>query len=264
MHGFYINVLEMFKQMEEESIQPDELTFSTVLTACNHAGLVKDCWRMFNSMTSVYSVLPQEEYYGCMVDLLGRAGHLEDGYKFIKLSTLKDKSTIFCALLSACKTHRNTQLALAISKELLEHGPQKLGIYALISEVYAQEGQWNEFTNTRARANLSGLKKHPGSSFIESMEQGMNGLLPLHEEQKRTTAHLTSLSSQIGPKSKAITLLSGYLAESNWAVIIQEMGENTPQWFLRYEKNMFDTEELDGSDVVSNLECHPVCSHCPT
>lgn len=173
MHGFYINMLEMFKQMEEENIQPDELTFSTVLTACSHAGLVKDGWRMFNSMTSVYSVLPQEEHYGCMVDLLGRAGHLEDGYKFIKLSTLKDKSTIFCVLISACRTHRNTQLALAISKELLEHGPQKPGIYALISEVYAQEGQWNEFTNTRARANLSGLKKHPGSSFIELMEQGM-------------------------------------------------------------------------------------------
>ncbi|EAY73992.1 hypothetical protein OsI_01877 [Oryza sativa Indica Group] len=124
MHGFHINVLEMFKQMEEENIQPDELTFSTVLTACSHAGLVKDGWRIFNSMTSVYSVLPQEEHYGCMVDLLGRAGHLEDGYKFIKLSTLKDKSTIFCALLSACRTHGNTRLAHAISKELLEHGPQ--------------------------------------------------------------------------------------------------------------------------------------------
>ncbi|MCL0167737.1 hypothetical protein M2T55_36210, partial [Klebsiella pneumoniae] len=79
-----------------------------------------------------------------MVDLLGRAGHLEDGYKFIKLSTLKDKSTIFCALLSACRTHGNTRLSHAISKELLEHGPQNPGIYALISEVYAQEGQWNE------------------------------------------------------------------------------------------------------------------------
>uniref|UniRef100_A0A0D3ENP4 Pentacotripeptide-repeat region of PRORP domain-containing protein n=1 Tax=Oryza barthii TaxID=65489 RepID=A0A0D3ENP4_9ORYZ len=174
MHGFHINVLEMFKQMEEENIQPDELTFSTVLTACSHAGLVKDGWRIFNSMTSVYSVLPQEEHYGCMVDLLGRAGHLEDGYKFIKLSTLEDKSTIFCALLSACRTHGNTRLAHAISKELLEHGPQNPGIYALISEVYAQEGQWNEVANTKARADLSGLKKHPGSSLIESMEQGMS------------------------------------------------------------------------------------------
>uniref|UniRef100_A0A0D9V0T1 Pentacotripeptide-repeat region of PRORP domain-containing protein n=1 Tax=Leersia perrieri TaxID=77586 RepID=A0A0D9V0T1_9ORYZ len=174
MHGFYINVLEMFKQMEEENIQPDELTFSNVLTACSHAGLVMDGWRIFNSMTSVYSVVPQEEHYGCMVDLLGRAGHLEDGYRFIKLSTLKDKSSIFCALLSACRTHGNTRLAHAISKELLEHGPQNPGIYALISEVYAQEGKWSEFANTRARVNLSGLRKHPGSSLIESMEQGMS------------------------------------------------------------------------------------------
>ncbi|XP_006644161.1 pentatricopeptide repeat-containing protein At1g06140, mitochondrial-like [Oryza brachyantha] len=173
MHGFYINVLNMFKQMEEENIHPDELTFSTVLTVCSHAGLVEDAWRIFNSMTSVYSVLPQEEHYGCMVDLLGRAGQLEDGYKILKISNLKDKSSILCALLSACRTHGNTELAHAIIKELLEHGPQNPGIYALISEVYAQEGQWNAFANTRARANLSGLKKHPGSSLIESMEQGM-------------------------------------------------------------------------------------------
>uniref|UniRef100_A0A0E0JIB4 Pentacotripeptide-repeat region of PRORP domain-containing protein n=1 Tax=Oryza punctata TaxID=4537 RepID=A0A0E0JIB4_ORYPU len=107
MHGFHINVLEMFKQMEEENIQPDKLTFSTVLTACSHAGLVKNSWK----------------YTTCTYYL---------------------------------------------------HGPQNPGIYALISEVYAQEGQWNEFANTKASANLSGLKKHPGSSLIESMEQGMS------------------------------------------------------------------------------------------
>ncbi|KAL5220761.1 hypothetical protein ABZP36_025474 [Zizania latifolia] len=173
MHGYYINVLEMFKQMGEKNIQPDESTFSSVLTACSHAGLIKEGWCIFSSMTSVYSVPPQEEHYGCMVDLLGRAGHLEDGYKLVKLSTLKDKCNIFCALLSACRTHGNTQLAHAISKELLEHGPQNLGVYALISEVYAREGQWNEFGNMKARANLIGLKKHPGSSLIESTEQGM-------------------------------------------------------------------------------------------
>ncbi|KAL5226450.1 hypothetical protein ABZP36_014715 [Zizania latifolia] len=171
MHGYYIDVLEMFKQMGEKNIQPDESTFSSVLTACSHAGLIKEGWLIFSSMTSVYSVPPQEEHYGCMADLLGRAGQLEDGYKLIKLSTLKDKSNIFCSLLSACRIHGNTQLAHAISKELLEHGPQNPGIYALISEIYAQEGQWNEFANMKARANLIGLKKLPGSSLIESTEQ---------------------------------------------------------------------------------------------
>jgi pentatricopeptide repeat protein len=169
MHGYYIKVLEMFKQMEEGKIKPDELTFSSVLSACSHAGLVQEGWRIFQSMISVYSVHPQEEHYGCIVDLLGRAGHLEEGYRFLKLSLLTDKSSIYLALLSACRTYGNTLLGHIISKEILEHGPQNPGTYALISDVYAQEGLWNEYANLRDSTNGSGLKKLPGSSLMESM-----------------------------------------------------------------------------------------------
>ncbi|KAL6647961.1 hypothetical protein ACP70R_012185 [Stipagrostis hirtigluma subsp. patula] len=171
MHGFHIKVLEMFKQMEEENIKPDGLTFSSVLSACSHAGLVKEGWCIFQSMTSVHSVPPQEEHYGCIVDLLGRAGHLQEGYDFIKSSGLMDKSSVLCSLLSACRTHGNTMLGGIISKELLELEQQNPGTYALISEVFAQKGQWSESANLRNRAKESGLRKLPGSSLIESVEQ---------------------------------------------------------------------------------------------
>ncbi|XP_044960662.1 pentatricopeptide repeat-containing protein At4g21300-like [Hordeum vulgare subsp. vulgare] len=169
IHGFYIKVLEMFQQMEEEKIKPDELTFTSVLSACSHAGLVKEGWCIFQSMISLYSVHPQDEHYGCIVDLLGRAGHLEEGYEFIKLLSMTDKSSMYCALLSACRTYGNILLGHIISKELLEHGPQDPGTYALISEVYAQEGQWNESANLRASTNGSDSKKLPGSSLMESV-----------------------------------------------------------------------------------------------
>ncbi|XP_062215295.1 pentatricopeptide repeat-containing protein At4g21300-like [Phragmites australis] len=173
MHGLYIKVLEMYKKMEEENIKPDELTFSSVLSACSHAGLVKEGWCIFQSMSLVYSVPPQEEHYGCIVDLLGRAGQLEEGYRFIKLSILKDKSSAFCALLSACRTHGNTILGQIIGKELLELEQQNPGTYALISEMYAQKGQWSESANLRTRAKESGLRKLPGSSLIETVEQAI-------------------------------------------------------------------------------------------
>ncbi|RLN39466.1 pentatricopeptide repeat-containing protein [Panicum miliaceum] len=173
MHGFYIKVLEMFKLMEEGNINPDGLTFSSVLSACSHAGLVKEGLRIFQVMTSMYSVLPQEEHYGCIVDLLSRAGHLEEGYKLIKLSTLNDRSSVLCALLSACRTHGNTILGQIISDELLEL-EQNPGTYALISEVFAQKGQWNKSASIRNIAKESGLRKLPGSSFIESVEKANN------------------------------------------------------------------------------------------
>jgi len=171
MHGFYTKVLEMFKLMEEGNINPDGLTFSSVLSACSHAGLIKEGLHIFQSMTSIYSVLPQEEHYGCIVDLLSRAGHLEEGYKLIKLSTLNDKSSVLCALLSACRTYGNAMLGQVISNELLELGQQNPGTYALISEVFAQKGQWNKSANIRNRAKENGSRKLPGSSLIESVEQ---------------------------------------------------------------------------------------------
>ncbi|CAD6204098.1 unnamed protein product [Miscanthus lutarioriparius] len=171
MHGFYTKVLEMFKLMEEGNINPDGLTFSSVLSACSHAGLIKEGLHIFQSMTSIYSVLPQEEHYGCIVDLLSRAGHLEEGYKLIKLSTLNDKSSVLCALLSACRIYGNTMLGQVISNELLELGQQNPGTYALISEVFAQKGQWNKSANIRNRAKENGSRKLPGSSLIESVEQ---------------------------------------------------------------------------------------------
>ncbi|KAG2551152.1 hypothetical protein PVAP13_9KG379204 [Panicum virgatum] len=173
MHGFYIKVLEMFKLMEEGNINPDGLTFSSVHSACSHVGLVKEGLRIFQSMTSMYSVLPQEEHYGCIVDLLSRAGHLEEGYKLIKLSTLNDRSSVLCALLSGCRTHGNTILGQIISDEFLEL-EQNPGTYALISEVFAQKGQWNKSANIRNIAKESGLRKLPGSSFIESVEKANN------------------------------------------------------------------------------------------
>ncbi|KAF8729038.1 hypothetical protein HU200_018349 [Digitaria exilis] len=168
-HGFYTKVLEMFKLMEEGNINPDGLTFSSVLSACSHAGLVQDGLRIFQSMTSVYSIIPQQEHYGCIVDLLSRAGHLEEGYKLIKLSTVKDKSSILCALLSACRTHGNTMLGQIIGDELLEFEQQNPGTYALVSDVFAQKGQWNKSANIRNRAKESGLRKPPGYSLIESV-----------------------------------------------------------------------------------------------
>ncbi|KAL6878515.1 hypothetical protein ACP4OV_012685 [Aristida adscensionis] len=169
MHGFYIKVLETFKQMEEENIKPDGLTFTSVLSACSHAGLVKEGWCIFQSMSSVHSIPPQEEHYSCIVDLLGRAGHLQEGYSFIKSSALNDKSEVLCALLSACRTHGNIMLGEIIGKELLELEQQNPGTYALVSEVLAQKGQWSESANLRNRAKESGLRKLPGSSLIESV-----------------------------------------------------------------------------------------------
>ena len=65
-------------------MNPSHITFVCVLSACSHAGLVDEGWQCFNSMTQKYCITPNVEHYACMVDLLGRARHLEDAEAFIK------------------------------------------------------------------------------------------------------------------------------------------------------------------------------------
>ncbi|KAF8760487.1 hypothetical protein HU200_010109 [Digitaria exilis] len=151
-------------------LEKDTKTTNSLITA------YAKCGRLDLSVVddSVYSVIPQQEHYGCIVDLLSRAGHLEEGYKLIKLSTLKDKSSVLCALLSACTTHGNTMLGQIIGDELLEFEQQNPGTYALVSDVFAQKGQWTKSANIRNRAKESGLRKLPGSSLIESVEEANN------------------------------------------------------------------------------------------
>ncbi|CAL9129617.1 unnamed protein product [Musa acuminata var. zebrina] len=170
IHGYCTQVLEMFSQMQRENLKPDELTFSSVLSACSHAGLVEEGWRIFSSMNSDYLVTPQEEHYNCMVDLLGRAGQLEEAYNLVKCSPLRDRASAMCTLLAACKVHKNTKLGELIGQELLDLEPQVSGTYALMSNVYAQSGNWNEAAKVWTTARQRGLAKIPGYSLVELNE----------------------------------------------------------------------------------------------
>ncbi|XP_072955912.1 pentatricopeptide repeat-containing protein At4g21300-like, partial [Typha angustifolia] len=166
VHGCSNKVLELFKQLQKENLKPDELTFSSVLSACSHAGLVEDGLQIFHSMSSEYSIAPREEHYGCIVDLLGRAGRLEEAYNFVKCSPLNNKASALCALLAACGTHRNAELGEVVGRQLQELEPQNSGTYALASNVYAQGGKWSEAADLRIVAKQRGLRKLPGYSLV--------------------------------------------------------------------------------------------------
>ncbi|WOK92316.1 hypothetical protein Cni_G01007 [Canna indica] len=166
IHGYCRDALEMFNQMQRENVKPDELTFSSVLSACSHSGLVEEAWCIFNSMKSDYLVSPQEEHYSCMVDLLGRAGQLEEAYNLLKFSPLRHRADALSALLAACKLHKNSKLGEIIGQELLHLDPHSSSTYALMSNVYALAGKWSEAANVWNMARERGLTRTPGySSF---------------------------------------------------------------------------------------------------
>ncbi|KAK9137923.1 hypothetical protein Sjap_008517 [Stephania japonica] len=184
MHGYGERALEMFKMMEVERVEPNGVTFVGVLSACTHAGLVEEGRRCFKSMIHDYAIAPGVEHYGCMVDLLGRAGMLEEALELIEsMEVVEPNAIIWGALLSGCKIHRNLEIAELALKKLMNSEPGSSGYYALLINAYAEANQWGEVARLRAIMKEQRVeKKCPGYSVVE-----INGMV--HEFAASDNCH---------------------------------------------------------------------------
>ncbi|KAG9443715.1 hypothetical protein H6P81_015055 [Aristolochia fimbriata] len=95
MHGDCVRALQHFNEMKVHNIKPNELTFSSVLSVCSHTGLVELGLRIFHSMEAEHQISPSEEHYSCIIDLLGRAGRLEEAHDLVKCSPFRQSSSSF-------------------------------------------------------------------------------------------------------------------------------------------------------------------------
>ncbi|PSR86113.1 Pentatricopeptide repeat-containing protein [Actinidia chinensis var. chinensis] len=168
VHGFAQAAFAMFSRMEREKIKPNGVTFISVLNACTHAGLVEEGRRRFLSMSSDYSIPPEIQHYGCMVDLFCKAGLLEDALGLIQSMQIEPNSIVWGALLGGCKLHRNLSVAQIAVDKLMVLEPNNSGHYTLLVNMYAEENQWSEVSKIRSTMKLLGVEKTcPGSSWIE-------------------------------------------------------------------------------------------------
>ncbi|KAK9124658.1 hypothetical protein Sjap_014260 [Stephania japonica] len=167
MNGYVQDALGLFGQMEKLGTPPDGNTFIGLLCACTHAGLVTDGQRYFNGMSHTYSMKPRIEHYGCMVDLLGRAGLLDEAHQLIKDMPFEANAIVWGALLGGCRIHKNTQLAEYVLKRLIELEPWNSGNYVLLSNILSASGRWDDAANLRLVMNEQGLQKIPAFSWIE-------------------------------------------------------------------------------------------------
>jgi hypothetical protein len=115
-------------------------------------------------MTVKFKLSPKLEHYGCVVDLLGRCGHVKEAYDLIRNMPLMPNAALWGALLSACRTHGDREVAEIAAKELVRLEPGNSGNYVLLSNVYAEEGKWNEVEKVRVLMQGVGIKKNPGQS----------------------------------------------------------------------------------------------------
>ncbi|XP_058092997.1 pentatricopeptide repeat-containing protein At3g26782, mitochondrial [Magnolia sinica] len=167
MHGRGKEALQVFCEMQRAGIPPNYITFVSVLAACSHAGLVKEGWYWLNAMSKDFGIDPGVEHYGCMVDLLGRAGCLNEAYNLIKGMKVTPDFVVWGALLGACRIHKNVELGEISAKKLFELDPKNCGYYVLLSNIYADAGRWNDVERMRVLMKNRGLVKPPGYSLVE-------------------------------------------------------------------------------------------------
>ncbi|KAE9591552.1 hypothetical protein Lal_00039041 [Lupinus albus] len=167
-HGHGQHALQLFACMIVSGIKPDEVTFVGLLSACSHAGLVNQGRRLFDSIKGTYDLNPKAEHYSCLVDILGRAGLVNEAMEVVSRIHPSDRDeAVLVALLGACKQHGDVAMANFIGEKLLELEPSSSGGYVLLANTYAANGQWDELAQVRKRMRERNVKKIPGYSQIQ-------------------------------------------------------------------------------------------------
>lgn len=165
-HGQGRKAIWLFELMLNEGIRPNEVTFVGVLTACSHAGLLKEGCKYFNLMKEGYGIKASVEHFTCMIDLFGRSGRLDMITDFIHKNDISHMSAVWKAFLSSCQVHKNIEMAKWVSEKLLELEPLESGPYILLSNNCATNQKWEEVAKLRALMKHRGVRKHPGQSWI--------------------------------------------------------------------------------------------------
>lgn len=146
---------------------PNDITLVGVLLACTHGGLVDEGQYIFNSMEKDFFITPKLEHYGCMVDLLGRAGLTKEAYSLITSMPMEPDSVIWGALLGACSFHGDVQLAEVASEFLFKLEPWNPGNLVILSNIYASSGRWNSVAKIWKMMKGKQHRKSAGYSIIE-------------------------------------------------------------------------------------------------
>ncbi|CAM6075269.1 unnamed protein product [Sphagnum tenellum] len=192
--------LELFQQMQLAGVDINDATFVCLLSTCNHASLVYEGLSYFDSMGSVYSISTTVEHYACIVDLLGRSGHLQEALDLIQTMPFQPNAAVWMALLSSCRIHSDVGMGEHIAKQALEADPGNAAGYVLLSNIYAAAGKWDLRANIQQQRKERGMKKNLGCTWIEVNnkvhtfvvdDQDHPCMLEIHAELERLSEHMT-------------------------------------------------------------------------
>ncbi|KAF0896399.1 hypothetical protein E2562_023804 [Oryza meyeriana var. granulata] len=260
IHGHGQEALEIFAEMKRSGLRPNYITFISVLAACSHAGHLDEGRHWYSAMKQEFGIEPGVEHYGCMVDLLGRAGCLDEAYGLIKEMKVKPDAAIWGALLSACRIHKNVELAEISVKRLFELDATNSGYYVLLSNIYAEAGMWKDVERVRFLVKTRGIEKPPGYSSVEL--KGKTHLFYVGDKSHRQHKEIYSYLEKLLERMQE----AGYVP--NTGSVLHDLDEEEKESALRIHSEKLAVafalmNSVPGSviHIIKNLR---VCSDCHT
>ncbi|XP_021290429.1 pentatricopeptide repeat-containing protein At1g04840 [Herrania umbratica] len=212
IHGYYDQAIQCFKTMMFSGIKPDGVVFLALLTVCSHSGLVNLGLNFFDSMRLDYSIAPTMKHYTLVVDLLGRAGRLDESLKFIQRMPMSPDFVTWGALFCACRAHKNIKMAELVAQKLLELEPKHPGSYVFLSNVYAAVGRWEDVERVRMLMQNRAVDKDPGWSYIEVGGEVHSFVAGDHAHKHAREIYLKLEEIVAGTRQH------GYMPETGWVL----------------------------------------------
>lgn len=218
--------LHFYDQMIIDGIKPDPVTFIGLLFACSHTGLVETGRSYFESMEKVYGIKPAPDHYACMIDLLGRAGKLDEAEDLLNRMDVEPDATVWKSLLSACRVHGNLELGERAGRNLIKLEPLNSLPYVLLSNMFSVAGRWEDAAKIRRLMKTMGINKEPGCSWIEMKSQ-------VHTFISEDRSH--PLTAEIYSKIDEMMILikeAGHVPDMNFA--LRDMDEEGKERSLAF------------------------------
>ncbi|XP_073291463.1 pentatricopeptide repeat-containing protein At3g47530 [Primulina huaijiensis] len=208
-NGYGRDAIAAFEEMQRAGVFPGDQTFTGLLSACSHSGLVNEGRKIFHCMSRDFGVLPNIHHYGCMVDLLGRAGLLEEAFNLIISMRIKPDAAMWRTLLGACRIHRQIELGERAIEHLVELKAQESGDYILLLNIYSSVGMWEKVVEVRKLMKDRGVQTTPACSTIELRGHVHEFVADdvLHPRKKEIYEMMREINQQLR--------IAGYVAEVN-------------------------------------------------
>ncbi|KAH6772845.1 Pentatricopeptide repeat superfamily protein [Perilla frutescens var. hirtella] len=256
-HGFGKEAVELFDDMCRGDISPNDVTFLCIISACSHSGLLQEGRQYFTIMKEKYGLEPAMDHYGAMVDLLGRAGQLEEAWDFIQKMAVEPGINVYGAMLGACRIHKNVDLGEKAADKLFELEPDEGGYHVLLANMYAIASMWQKVAKVRTLMQRKGIQKTPGCSSVDLINEvhTFYSGSTSHPQSEKIYAYLGKLIERIKAAGYTPDTSSIHDVEDD----VQEQLLNTHSEKLAISFGLLNTKPGTTIHIRKNLR---VCADC--